>query len=297
MQLSGTWMSTPDCSADPRTSCSFFTVSRPMCSSLPTWSSTFGMSTLPAVRVRRVATTKPSETAWRMGTGAPPAPTARAMRRKGGLRPESSASEESVMCTSGSVAQPRAMGTTTLLSALWEPPGPGTSSAPALLLSSSAQASTSSGRSSPPASPQRWSYWLPSSTHSSSVSPGTSSPRGSPVARSITSHRMGASHLAASVSLTRYLPAKLTEQRRCGLCSHSTQRGSRQPRLLRGEGAKIQGRGAVEGGGGEGSAGGRVQVAGLQRRAASGGAGAAGAHWQSWRKTSCRSRVSRAAPE
>jgi len=56
MQLSGTLTSMPHCTAEPRMSCSFFTVSLPMCSSLLTWSSTLGISTLPAVRVRRVAT-------------------------------------------------------------------------------------------------------------------------------------------------------------------------------------------------------------------------------------------------
>ncbi len=59
-----------------------------------------------------------------------------------------------------------------------------------------------------------------------------SSPSGTPVARSMISTRIGASHLALSRSLTRYLGAKLTLQRRCGLCSHSTHCGSRQPRLL-----------------------------------------------------------------
>ena len=54
-----------------------------------------GARTLPAVRVRRVATTKPSLTAWRTCSGAPRACTARTMRRKGGLRPDSMASEES----------------------------------------------------------------------------------------------------------------------------------------------------------------------------------------------------------
>ena len=53
------------CMAAVRMSPSFFTVSFPMCSSLLTWSSIEGMSTLPAVRVRRVATTKPSEIACR----------------------------------------------------------------------------------------------------------------------------------------------------------------------------------------------------------------------------------------
>ena len=56
MRLSGTLMSMPDCTAEPLMSCSFFTVSLPMCSSLLTWSSTLGISTFPAVRVRLVAT-------------------------------------------------------------------------------------------------------------------------------------------------------------------------------------------------------------------------------------------------
>ena len=56
MQLSGTAISRPTWRAAPRKSWSFFTVSLPMCSSLETWSSTLGISTLPAVRVRLVAT-------------------------------------------------------------------------------------------------------------------------------------------------------------------------------------------------------------------------------------------------
>lgn len=60
-----------------------------------------------------------------------------------------------------------------------------------------------------------------------------SSPSGTPVERSMTSMRMGASHLAFRTSFTRYLGAKLTLQRLCGLCSHRTHCGSRQPRLLR----------------------------------------------------------------
>ena len=56
MVFMGTLMSTPVWMAAPLMSCSFFTVSLPMCSSLLTWSSTLGISTLPAVRVRRVAT-------------------------------------------------------------------------------------------------------------------------------------------------------------------------------------------------------------------------------------------------
>ena len=55
-RLSGTLMSRPACMAASFRSCSFFTVSLPICSSLDTWSSTLGISTLPAVRVRRVAT-------------------------------------------------------------------------------------------------------------------------------------------------------------------------------------------------------------------------------------------------
>ena len=66
----------------------------------------------------------------------------------------------------------------------------------------------------------------------SSCRSAMSSPSGTPVARSMISTRIGASHLALSRSLTRYLGAKLTLQRRCGLCSHSTHCGSRQPRLL-----------------------------------------------------------------
>mmetsp|Transcript_10080 Transcript_10080/g.30160 ORF Transcript_10080/g.30160 Transcript_10080/m.30160 type:complete len:233 (-) Transcript_10080:100-798(-) len=58
-----------------------------------------------------------------------------------------------------------------------------------------------------------------------------SSPTGTPVARSMISTLMGASHLALSTSFTRYLGAKLTLQRRWGLCSHSTHCGSRHPRL------------------------------------------------------------------
>ena len=56
MQLVCTESSMPHWIAEPWMSCSFFTVSLPMCSSLLTWSSTLGISTLPAVRVRRVAT-------------------------------------------------------------------------------------------------------------------------------------------------------------------------------------------------------------------------------------------------
>ena len=56
MQLVGTLMSMPEPMAAPWMSCSFLTVSLPMCSSLETWSSTLGISTLPAVLVRRVAT-------------------------------------------------------------------------------------------------------------------------------------------------------------------------------------------------------------------------------------------------
>ena len=110
----------------PLLTCSFLTVSLPMCSSLETWSSTFGISTLPAVRVLRVATTKPSETACLAGgsplfppppaaAAAPPVPpaalaltTARTSSLKGGLRPESIASDESVTCRSGSGAAPPA---------------------------------------------------------------------------------------------------------------------------------------------------------------------------------------------
>jgi len=61
MRLSGTLMSIPDCTAEPLMSCSFLTVSLPMCSSLLTWSSTLGISTLPAVRVRLVATCRRSQ--------------------------------------------------------------------------------------------------------------------------------------------------------------------------------------------------------------------------------------------
>ena len=190
MVLSGTATSMPEAVAEPRMSCSFFTVSLPMCSSLEMWSSTLGISTcagrmggpvaqegasesrgeyalavstragrvggggegargvrgqgvkrnagdrrcrklavkappakkavhcrhhspdpaqaftsplnthsgmltLPAVRVRRVATTKPSDTAWRMLMGCPRRCSALTSRRKGGLRPDSIASEES----------------------------------------------------------------------------------------------------------------------------------------------------------------------------------------------------------
>lgn len=61
---------------------------------------------------------------------------------------------------------------------------------------------------------------------------GMSSPTGTPVERSMTSILMGASHFALSVSFTRYLGAKLTLHRLCGLCSHRTHCGSRQPKLL-----------------------------------------------------------------
>lgn len=66
MQFVCTDSSMPHCSADPWMSCSFFTVSLPMCSSLLTWSSTLGISTLPAVRVRRVATSKGQKAGFRL---------------------------------------------------------------------------------------------------------------------------------------------------------------------------------------------------------------------------------------
>lgn len=55
-QLMGTDTSIPAWMADSLMSCNFLTVSFPMCSNLLMWSSTFGISTFPAVRVRLVAT-------------------------------------------------------------------------------------------------------------------------------------------------------------------------------------------------------------------------------------------------
>ena len=78
-----------------------------------------------------------------------------------------------------------------------------------------------------------WDVALRKEGRASNCRSAMSSPSGTPVARSMISTRMGASHLAFSRSFTRYLGAKLTLQRRCGLCSHSEHCGSRQPRLLR----------------------------------------------------------------
>ena len=55
---------------------------------------------------------------------------------------------------------------------------------------------------------------------------------GSPVRLSTTSMRMTAPHLALRVSPERYLPAKVVLQRLWGVCLHSSQWASRQPRLL-----------------------------------------------------------------
>ena len=56
MQLQGTSMCRPIWRAALLRSCTFFTVSLPICSSLDTWSTTLGTATLPAVRVLLVAT-------------------------------------------------------------------------------------------------------------------------------------------------------------------------------------------------------------------------------------------------
>ena len=55
---------------------------------------------------------------------------------------------------------------------------------------------------------------------------------GSPVRLSTTSMRMTAPHLALRVSPERYLPAKVVLQRLWGVCLHSSQWASRQPKLL-----------------------------------------------------------------
>ena len=145
---------------------------------------------------------------------------------------------------------------------------------------------------------------------------------GCPVALSMSSTLMGASHFALRTSFTRYLGEKLTEQRRWGLCSHSTHCASRQPRLLqamwrgvggRGVGAKARGPAGEAGQGGDdywiaaavGTAAGRRQQQQQQPLAPPVLPAAACAshttplpttHRQSWRKTSCRSRCSSATP-
>mmetsp|Transcript_35719 Transcript_35719/g.79456 ORF Transcript_35719/g.79456 Transcript_35719/m.79456 type:complete len:311 (+) Transcript_35719:657-1589(+) len=223
--FSGMSISIPACCAAVEMSCSFLTVSLPICSSLLTWSSTLGMSTLPAVRVLRVATTKPSEMACLIcSLGCSSGSRARTSSLKGGLRPDRMASLLSVTCRSGRLTLPRAKGRTTRPWTSLLPPEPHTSRGVFFfLLSSSAHCSRSSSDSVFPSRilpPSRnlVSYRLPSSMNSSSFRSGTSSSIGRPVLRSTSSMRMLAPHLALRTSLTRYLRSKLTMQRRLGLC-------------------------------------------------------------------------------
>mmetsp|Transcript_15220 Transcript_15220/g.44785 ORF Transcript_15220/g.44785 Transcript_15220/m.44785 type:complete len:314 (+) Transcript_15220:3366-4307(+) len=150
---SPTSISMPTCMPAMAMSCSLRTVSLPMCSSLDTWSSREGISTFPAVRVRRVATTKPSEMACRMRSFARPlGSSARTSSRNGGLRPERIASLESDTCSSGSdTLLPRGIGRMTLPCESLMPPVPHTSSGVFFfLLSIRAHASSSSSGSVPP---------------------------------------------------------------------------------------------------------------------------------------------------
>ena len=82
----------------------------------------------------------------------------------------------------------------------------------------------------------------PSLCLTSSCTSLMSSPRGMPVALSMISTLMGASHLALRMSFTRYLGAKFTLHLRWGLCSHSTHCGSKHPNDLQPGGAAAYGR-------------------------------------------------------